>query len=188
MNIQGISGSEIAARTFNPGVTLNQIKDSIKNNGLSEVIIKNESGFHVIHGKNLSFESDYFRHSDGAMAVTNISNPRQLPKEGARVSFGDIQGELVTADAMVDPNKTTITGFSTMAGAGIGGILGFGVALGNSRYPSMEEIFGGFMGGALAAGIGAGVGMAVGATITALTEKEAETDERILKSISQPLQ
>lgn len=187
MNIQGISGSEIAARTFNPGVTLNQIKDSIKDNGLSEVIIKNESGLHVIHGKNLSFETDYFRHSDGAMAVTNISNPRQLPKEGARVSFGDIQGELVTTDAIKSGKSKSITEFSAMTGAGIGGILGFGLALGNSRFPSMEEIFGGLMGGALAAGVGAGVGMAVGGVITALVDKK-ETDDSTLKAISQPLQ
>lgn len=186
MNIQGISGSEIAARTFKPGITLNQIKDSIKDNGLSEVVIKNESGFHVIHGKNLSFQTDYFRHSDGAMAVTNISQPRQLPKEGARVSFGDLQGELVTTDSVASGEQTTITGFSTMAG-GIAGIIGFGLTMGNSSYPSMEDILGGLMGGALAAGVGAGIGMAVGSVITALVDKK-ETDDSTLKAISQPIQ
>lgn len=187
MNIQGISGSQIQTRTFNQGTTLNQIKDSIKNNGLSEVVVKNNEGFHVVYGQNLQLESDYFNQSSDSMTVTNMSQPRQLPKEGAQVSFGDLQGELVATDSLAcSDNKGEIMKLSMLTGAA----LTLGITSGLSRssslhHPNLSSMLGGLFENAVVAGIGAGIGMAVGAVLTTIADQN-KVDDCNLKAISQP--
>jgi hypothetical protein len=186
MNIQGISGSQIQTRTFNQGTTLNQIKDSIKNNGLSEVVVKNNEGFHVVYGQNLQLETDYFNQSSDSMVVTNLSQPRQHPKEGAQVSFGDLQGELVTTDSLAcSDNKGEIMKYSMLTGATLAVGIGFSLSKTSSLYPNMSSILGSVFENAVIAGIGAGVGMAVGAALTTSAEQNKVNDCN-LKAISQP--
>ncbi|PKL75565.1 MAG: hypothetical protein CVV27_14720, partial [Candidatus Melainabacteria bacterium HGW-Melainabacteria-1] len=77
----GISGKNIQVRRVKDSVTPKQLEDSIKANGLSEIVVQTDKGRYLISGDSLQ-----------------IKGQTGLPKKGQEVDYGSVVGKVLFQD------------------------------------------------------------------------------------------
>jgi hypothetical protein len=158
MEIKGIQG-DFQVSKIKPGYKLEDVKKATNDNDLQEIVIKNESGLHVIVSKDLEVAPEYLD-KDGLSHQTNITNRGQFPSVGDQMNFGDLKGEVVYTD-----NEGTSDSNGFAIGAGPGALIGFvGGTIGGALLSEGGGAFGvpGFL---MVAAMGTGAGIALGGSI-----------------------